>query len=222
MTGPEPSSSETADADSYYPDERHVLEADCSRCPALVACRERISWGTGNRDAAVLVVGEAPGAGEPDAETWRGGNWTGQAYTTRHSGRRVRQLLADAGHPDAYVTNAVKCFPCDGAGSNREPTPTERANCREHLRTEIETVAPDVIVATGKHATASALALDGRGLDGFIERVLEPTELAQANATLLPILHPSYQDVWRARLGYDDGEYRAAVCTAIEEAVGDD
>jgi len=224
MSDSDPSSGETADtdADAYYPDDRHVLEADCARCPALVECRERISWGTGDRDAAVLVVGEAPGAGEPDAETWRGGNWTGQAYTTRHSGRRVRKLLADAGHPDAYVTNAVKCFPCDGAGSNREPTPTERANCREHLRAEIETVAPAVIVATGKHATASALALDGRELDGFIDRVLEPTELERANATLLPILHPSYQDVWRARLGYDDGEYRAAVCTAIDDAVGDD
>ncbi|MFA1609534.1 uracil-DNA glycosylase [Halobellus rubicundus] len=211
----------SGDPDPLFPEDRHVLEADCARCPDLVACREQISWGTGDRDAAVLAVGEAPGAGAPDAETWRGGNWTGRAYTTRHSGRRIRKLLTDAGHPDAYVTNAVKCFPCDGAGSNREPTADERANCRAHLERELDTVDPAVVVATGKHATTSVLALDGRELDGFIDSILEPIDLESADATLLPILHPSYQDVWRARLGYDDGEYRDAVCEAIRNAVGE-
>jgi len=210
---------ETETDDPRFPAERHVLDAGCARCPELVACRERISWGTGDRDAAVLAVGEAPGAGAPEADVWRGGNWTGRAYTTRHSGRRIRELLADAGHPDAYVTNAVKCFPCDGAGSNREPTAQERENCRAHLERELDTVEPAVVVATGKHATASALALDGRELDGFVDSILEPVDLDAVDATLLPILHPSYQDVWRARLGYDDGEYRAAVREAIREAV---
>ena len=207
-------------SDPSFPEDRHVREAGCSRCPDLVACRERISWGTGDPDAAVFVVGEAPGAGDPDADTWRGGNWTGKAYTARHSGRRIRNLLAAAGHPDAYVTNAVKCFPCDGAGSNREPTPEERANCRSHLRAELEAVDPDVVVATGRHATVSLLALDGRGLDGFLGRVLEPDRLDATDATLLPILHPSYQDVWRSNLGYSADEYRAAVCDAIAAAVG--
>jgi uracil-DNA glycosylase family 4 len=181
-------------SDPPYPDRRHVLEPDCSHCPGLVACRERISWGTGDPDADVFVVGEAPGAGNPDAERWRGGNWTGKAYTARHSGRRIRNLLAAAGHSDAYVTNAVKCFPCDGEGSNREPTPEERANCRTHLRSELETVDPAVVVATGRHATVSLLALDGCQLDGFLDRVLEPIELDAADATLVPILHPSYQE----------------------------
>jgi uracil-DNA glycosylase family 4 len=203
-----------------YPDRRHVLDAGCSRCPDLVACRERISWGTGDRDAAVFVVGEAPGAGDPDAERWRGGNWTGKAYTARHSGRRIRELLAAAGHPDAYVTNAVKCFPCDGAGSNREPTAEERANCRPHLRTELAAVDPDAVVATGRHAATSLLALDDRTLDGFVDRILEPVALEAVDATLVPILHPSYQDVWRSKLGYTADGYRTAVCDAIAAAVG--
>ena len=202
-----------------YPDRRHVLDDGCSRCPDLVACRKRISWGTGDRDAAVFVVGEAPGAGDPDAERWGGGNWTGKAYTARHSGRRIRELLAAAAHPDAYVTNAVKCFPCDGAGSNREPTAEERANCRPHLRAELATVDPDAVVATGRHATASLLALDDRTLDGFVDRVLDPVALEAVDATLVPILHPSYQDVWRSKLGYTAAEYRAAVCDAIAAAV---
>ncbi|WP_049986680.1 uracil-DNA glycosylase [Halobellus rufus] len=204
-----------------YPDERHVLEADCARCPALVDCRTEISWGTGDLDSDVMVVGEAPGAGNPDAETWRGGNWTGKAYTARHSGRRVRRLLAEIERPDAYVTNAVKCFPCDGEGSNREPTETERANCRSHLQTEIESVEPAVIVATGKHATTTILAIENREIDGFVDRILDPIELAELETTLLPILHPSYQDIWRARLGYSAEEYRTAVHDAIETALDD-
>jgi uracil-DNA glycosylase family 4 len=202
-----------------FPTEQHALEADCARCPALVECRERISWGTGDLDADVMVVGEAPGAGNPDAERWRGGNWTGKAYTARHSGRRVRRLLAEIGRPRAYVTNAVKCFPCDGEGSNREPTETERANCRTHLREEIETVDPTVIVATGKHATTTTLALDNRTIDGFVDRILEPIELPFS--TLLPVLHPSYQDIWRARLGYSAEEYRETVHDAIRAALDD-
>lgn len=64
------------------PDDRLVLDPECTRCPALADCRERISWGNGPTDADVVVVGEAPGHGDPAAETWRGGNWTGLAYTS--------------------------------------------------------------------------------------------------------------------------------------------
>lgn len=176
-------------------DTQNPVAAGCERCPELVDCRTRISHGVGPDDASLVVVGEAPGAGNPDAERWRGGNLTGMAYTTRNSGRKVRRLVADAGYADdAYYTNAVKCFPCDGEGSNREPTPEERANCRTHLRSELETVDPAVVVATGRHATVSLLALDGCQLDGFLDRVLEPIELDAADATLVPILHPSYQE----------------------------
>lgn len=44
------------------------------------------------------MVGEAPGAGNPDADRWRGGNWNGLAQTTRHSGRPVRQLFVELGY----------------------------------------------------------------------------------------------------------------------------
>ena len=50
------------------PDARNVLDPGCARCPALEASRTRISWGNGPPDAAVVVVGEAPGAGTPEAD----------------------------------------------------------------------------------------------------------------------------------------------------------
>jgi DNA polymerase len=208
------------------PESQNVLAADCRRCPALAERRECISWGNGPLEADVVVVGEAPGAGDPDADRWRGGNWTGMAYTSRHSGRRIRDLLADTGFgPDrCYFTNAVKCFPGDGAGSNREPTPAERERCRPYLAEEVAVVDPDAVVATGKHATASVCALEGidaaAASGGFLDAVLEPVDCPELGVTLVPLLHPSYQDVWIGRLGYDADEYRARVAVALDEATG--
>ncbi|RQG96093.1 uracil-DNA glycosylase [Natrarchaeobius oligotrophus] len=216
---------EPAPTEPAFPDSRHVLESDCARCPALVDARERISWGTGDRDATVVVVGEAPGFGNPDADRWRGGNWTGKAYTSRHSGRRIRRLLERIGYgEDAYYTNAVKCFPADDAPgngdapTNREPTAEERTNCRGHLLTELEVVDPDVVLATGKHATKTVLAAEGRDLDGFLECVLEPVRCDRLGTWLVPVLHPSYQDVWIGRLGYDPDGYLVAIRDAIDDA----
>ncbi|WP_115865520.1 uracil-DNA glycosylase [Halorussus litoreus] len=220
------------------PDSRNVLEPGCSRCPALADSRERISWGNGSLDADVVVVGEAPAYGDPDADRWRGGNWTGMAYTSRHSGRKIRGLFADAGlAPDeCYFTNAVKCFPVDGdsdegESSNREPTATERANCRGHLRAEIEQVRPAVIAPTGKHATLSVLGCEtppesrngerhGREpadalSGGFLDAVLDPVESGAFDATVLPLLHPSYQNVWLPRIGYAREEYVDALRKAV-------
>ncbi len=204
------------------PEDRLVLEPDCERCPALADCRDRIAWGNGPRDADVLVVGEAPAAGDPDRDAWRGGNRTGLAYTSAHSGRRIRDLLAAVGHPDAFYTNAVKCFPADPADptTNREPTPEERAACRAHLLTELDVVDPAVAVPTGKHATTSLFAAADRDLDGFLDSVLEPVALPTLGVTALPLLHPSYQDVWRSRLGYDDAAaYREAVAERLAECL---
>ena len=199
-----------------FPNSRHVLEPDCARCPALVASRERISWGTGPLDADVMVVGEAPGAGAPDAERWRGGNWTGKAYTTRHSGRRIRSMFERLGH-DAYYTNAVKCFPADGGGGNREPTADELANCFAHLEAEIRGVDPAVVVTTGKHATRTVLDHEGIELDGFVDSILDPIECERLGTTVLPVLHPSYENVWLARLGYEREAYVAGIGERIAD-----
>ncbi|WP_248895701.1 uracil-DNA glycosylase [Haloplanus halobius] len=199
-------------------DDTLVLDVDCQQCPALVESRDCIAWGNGPRDAAVLVVGEAPAAGDPDDSTWPGGNRSGLAYTSRHSGRRIRSLLASVGLVDrAFYTNAVKCFPSDGEGSNREPTATERANCRSHLRREIDLVAPTVVLPTGKHATASLFSLTDRELDGFLDHVLDPVDLPAIDPVVIPLLHPSYADVWRSRLGYDRERYREALATALRD-----
>jgi uracil-DNA glycosylase family 4 len=197
------------------PDDALVLAPDCRRCPALVDARDRITWGNGPRDADALVVGEAPAAGDPDDAEWPGGNRSGLAYTSRHSGRRVRSLLASVGLDGAFYTNAVKCFPPDCEGSNREPTDSERSNCRDHLRVEIEIVDPVVVLPTGAHATTSLLAFEGREPDGFLDCVLDPIDCPSLGVAAIPLLHPSYADVWRSRLGHDRDSYREALSAAL-------
>jgi uracil-DNA glycosylase family 4 len=211
------------DGDPAFPpaDAAFVVEPDCERCPALADCRNRIAWGNGPLDADVVVVGEAPGAGNPDTERWRGGNWTGLAYTAQHSGRRIRETMATVGYPDSFYTNAVNCFPADpeDPSTNREPTAAELRTCRAHLRTELDRVQPDAIVTTGKHATTSLLAFDGERIEGFVDSVLEPRELDSLDATLVPVLHPAYRDVWLSRLGYEKAEYLAELGRVLDGIV---
>lgn len=242
MRAPDDPAGDAAPSDEpLFPDdaERLVLEPGCDRCHAPAAARECIAWGAGALDARVVVIGEAPGSGEPDAERWRGGNCTGVAFTTRHSGRRIRRLLARADLlDDAYFTNAVKCLPPAGDGADatraaraiaieaREPTEAERSNCRVHLREELDAVDPDVIVPAGKHATASTFALADRDLEGFLDAVLAVHRL-EGLPPVVPVLHPSYRDVWAVRLGYEDGDAYAAAAadvlwSVLDDADGDD
>ncbi|MBP2250170.1 uracil-DNA glycosylase family 4 [Halarchaeum solikamskense] len=199
------------------PDDAHPIEPGCARCPALVEARECIAWGNGPLDADVVAVGEAPGAGTPDEDRWRGGNWTGMAYTARHSGRIVRELFADSGHTDVFYTNAVKCFPPDGEGSNREPREAELSNCFTHLEAELEAVDPSVVVTTGKHATRVMFDAAGRDLDSFLDTVLDPVACPSLGATVLPVLHPAYQHMWLSRLGYDYDEYAAELGSLLDD-----
>jgi len=110
----------------------------CERCPALVESRSRIVNGVGPDDAALLFVGEAPGANE-DAE--------GEPFVGR-SGSVLDDALRDAGlaRADVRITNCVRCRPPE----NRDPHAAELDNCAEFLNREIQHVDPDLIVTLGK------------------------------------------------------------------------
>jgi DNA polymerase len=202
-----------------FPDDeqRNALTADCQRCPELAESRTCISWGNGPLSADLVVVGEGPAEGDPDAEQWQGGNLTGMAYTTRHSGRAIRRMFEELGYSpaDCYYTNTVKCCPTTPSGDSREPTNQERTACFHHLRTEITRIDPQVILPTGRIATETLLSFDDQELDGFLSTVLEPIFHDRLDTPLLPLLHPSYQSVWLSRLEYTREEY----LTELENAL---
>lgn len=95
--------------------------------------------GRGEHDAAVMIVGEAPGADE-DRE--------GKPFVGR-SGTVLEDALGEAGLNSVFITNVVKHRPPE----NRDPYIDEIKAYTPFLHDEIEAVDPDVIVSLGNTAT---------------------------------------------------------------------
>jgi uracil-DNA glycosylase family 4 len=74
----------------------------CTNCPQLAASRQTVVFGSGNADADLMFVGEAPGANEDK----QGLPFVGQA------GRLLDTLLneIDLTRQDVFVANVLKCL----------------------------------------------------------------------------------------------------------------
>jgi uracil-DNA glycosylase family 4 len=149
----------------------------CQRCPQLAATRNTVVFGSGNADADLMFVGEAPGAREDE----RGLPFVGQA------GRLLDTLLEEIGltRADVFVVNVLKCRP----PGNRDPLPQEIDNCQDYLFRQLELIEPKVVCSLGNFST-KLLRGDPTGitrLHGHEEiRMLGPRTLR-----LYPIYHPA-------------------------------
>jgi len=175
---------------------------DCVRCP-LHATRTQVVPGSGDPDARVMFVGEAPGYHEDRL----GVPFVGQA------GKLLDQLLAGIGltRDDVFVANVLKCRPPE----NRDPLPGEIAACEDHLRRQVAIIQPALICTLGNFSTK---LLSGRP-DG-ISRVhgceLEIT-LGQTPTLLYPLYHPAaalYMPAMRSVLEEDFARIPALIAAA--------
>ena len=124
--------------------------------------------GEGNPDAAVVVVGEAPGARE-DA--------TGRPFVGG-AGKLLDKLLAEAGfeRSDVFITNVVKARP----PGNRDPKKPEIEHHLPWLLAQLEVIQPQLIVPLGRHALAhfapdaKISEVHGRPIEGAGGRRLFP------------------------------------------------
>ena len=119
--------------------------ATCQAC-SLAKARTNTVFGVGDQHADWLIVGEAPGA-EEDA---RGEPFVGQA------GRLLDNMFASVGlkrGDNVYIANVLKCRP----PGNRNPTPSEVAQCAPHLQRQIELIRPKLIIAMGRFAVQALL-----------------------------------------------------------------
>src|SRR5690349_18621510 len=114
---------------------------DCTRCPQLAATRTTVVFGSGNSDADLMFVGEAPGRSEDE----QGLPFVGQA------GRLLSELLGDIGleRSDVFVANVLKCRP----PGNRDPLPLEIANCQDYLFRLLQLIQPKVVCTLGNFST---------------------------------------------------------------------
>jgi uracil-DNA glycosylase family 4 len=150
--------------------------AGCTRCP-LAQGRTQVVFGSGNPDADLMFVGEAPGFHEDK----QGVPFVGAA------GQLLGKLLAGIGltRDDVYIANVLKCRP----PGNRDPLPEEIAACESHLFRQLELIRPKVVATLGNFATK---LLSGRQ-DG-ITRVHgreQRVTLGGHSVTLYPIFHPA-------------------------------
>jgi uracil-DNA glycosylase family 4 len=150
-----------------------AIASVCTRCP-LAATRTQVVYGSGDPDADLMFVGEAPGRDE---------DLQGVPFVGR-SGQLLDRLLAEEigiGRDQVYIANVVKCRPPD----NRDPRPDEIAACRPYLEEQIAVIAPKVVVTLGNFATR--LLLD---TDQGITR-LRGAAYPMGDAQLVPTFHPA-------------------------------
>ena len=153
---------------------------ECQQCPHLAASRRNVVFGVGNPEAALMFVGEAPGA-EEDAQ---GEPFVGAA------GQTLTKMIQAMGFARelVYIANLLKCRPDTPGQSfgNRKPTPEEMDTCLPYLWSQIETIRPRVLVTLGATATQGLL----RVTPGINQ--LRGHWQNYRGIPVMPTFHPSY------------------------------
>jgi uracil-DNA glycosylase family 4 len=196
----------------------------CEKCPRLREYCARIAqekrrmyldceyWGRpvpsfGDPDAAVLVVGLAPGA--------HGSNRTGRPFTGDGSGSFLYPVLYQTGFAsqpqsislndgmrlrDLWITAVVRCAP-----PGNKPQPDEIANCAPYLDEEVAALRRlRVVVCLGRIAFdgfARHLVRTGRIAVGSRPQFAHGAEYTlQDGLTVLASYHPSLQNTNTGKL----------------------
>jgi DNA polymerase len=148
----------------------------CTRCP-LHETRATVVFGSGNADADLMFVGEAPGANEDRM----GLPFVGQA------GKLLDRLLDEIGmqRGDVFVANTLKCRP----PHNRDPHPKEIEACQDYLHRQVELIEPVVICTLGNFST-KLLRGDTIGISRLHGRE-EVRVIGPRAVRLYPLYHPA-------------------------------
>ena len=144
---------------------------------------------SGNAEARLMVIGQAPGKVEA--------NTTHQPFSGS-AGKRLFRWFKQVGWEEAefrakfYMTSVTKCFPGpnkSGRG-DRAPSRKEQQLCEEWLLAEIALVDPEVVVPVGKMAIERFFGR-GRRLDEIIGGRYQID-----GRIVIPLPHPSGASAW--------------------------
>lgn len=121
----------------------------------LGTLRDTMVFSTGNPEADLMFVGEAPGYQEEQQRE----PFVGPA------GQKLDEIVKAMGlsRGEVYISNIVKFRPATPGQTtnNRKPTAEEMASCLTFIRAEVEIVKPRCIVALGGSAGEGLLGLSG-------------------------------------------------------------
>ncbi len=117
---------------------------DCRKCK-LSPTRKNIVFGSGNPNADLMFVGEAPGADEDE----QGLPFVGRA------GQLLTKIIEaiDLSRNEVFICNILKCRP----PGNRNPETDEIAACEQFLFRQIASVKPQIICALGTFGAQTLL-----------------------------------------------------------------
>lgn len=123
------------------------LEETAKECKKCKLCQNRnnVVFGTGNRQASLMFIGEGPGADED----LQGTPFMGKA------GKLMNMAFEAIGlkREEVYIANIVKCRP----PGNRNPQDDEANACLDYLRNQVILVKPKIIVLLGSVALKNIL-----------------------------------------------------------------
>jgi DNA polymerase len=148
-------------------------------CPLKREGARQAVFSRGAADAAVMIIGEAPGA----EEDIQGAPFVGRA------GKLLDRMIAAAGLENrVFITNTVYWRP----PGNRTPSPQEQIVCAPFLERAIALVAPRILLLVGGASAKSVLqrpegilTLRGRWFDWRPEG-------GETTLPALPTLHPAF------------------------------
>ena len=138
--------------------------------------------GEGPKNAAIMLIGEAPGAEEAE----QGRPFVGKA------GKNLDEFLSliDLPRESVYITNVIKYRPYKvsdiGTVSNRTPTWQECLAHRKELVSEIMEISPEIIVTLG-NTPLRAVTGDPQASIGKMHGVLH----GNGKFKLFPLYHPA-------------------------------
>ena len=172
---------------------------ECTQC-ALGKTRTKFVFGSGNPEAGIMFVGEAPGA----EEDRQGLPFVGEA------GRLLTRIIEaiQLEREEVYICNVLKCRP----PNNRDPRPEEVQTCEPYLKRQIEIIQPKVICSLGRFATQTLLRTTEsmgrlRGRTHEYEGIpVIPTYHPAALLRNPQWKRPTWEDMKRVRRAYDGVE----------------
>jgi len=134
-------------------EELRAAVAACQAC-ALSRSRRQTVFGVGHPHAHWMIVGEAPG----EQEDRQGEPFVGAAGQLLDNMLRAIGLTRDEAPPErqVFIANTLKCRP----PKNRNPEPSETAQCAPFLARQIALVQPRIILAMGRFAAQALLGSD--------------------------------------------------------------
>ena len=153
----------------------------CTKCP-LAETRANVVFGSGNADAQLMFVGEAPGA----EEDRQGLPFVGRA------GALLTDLLGEIGmtRGQVWITNVLRCRP----PGNRDPQPIEIESCQPYTHRQVELIEPRVVATLGNFATK--LLTGSRVGISRVRGTPQLREIAGRTVFLMPLFHPGFLAVF--------------------------